>query len=127
MQALATMPGNDRRIDAQHLAVELEDEVVQLPAEHDVAEIDVVERQEEPAPEQSQRRGPQCEQSSASAAVPAAGAALDSVSAIGRPEMRDSKEPCAAPFAMACAAARLSASRETTPAKTDRRSASMAT
>ena len=59
MQACATIAGIDRRVDAEDLAVQLEDEVVHLARQHDVAEIHVVERQEEPAPEQQQRRCPE--------------------------------------------------------------------
>src|SRR5690606_24797479 len=63
--------GNDCRIDAEHFAIKLENKVVELAAQHHVAEIDVVERQEEPAPEQGQRRYPHRQQIAHQNAFPA--------------------------------------------------------
>ena len=71
-----------------------------LAGQHDVAEIDVVERQEVPAPEQHQRHCPDRDHISHQPASPLA--------ALVRPEKRDSKALCAAPAAMTRTAARRS-------------------
>ena len=58
-QALATSGGMVAGIDPQHVSIELEEQVVKVARHQDVAEIHVVERQVEPAPENAHRQGPQ--------------------------------------------------------------------
>ena len=45
--------------DAEDLAVELEDKLVHLPAQDQIAEVDVVDRQSVPGAENGDRQGPQ--------------------------------------------------------------------
>ncbi|BAB48224.1 mlr0682 [Mesorhizobium japonicum MAFF 303099] len=113
---LSHHPRDDGRIDAEHLAVKLEHEIVQLPGQHHIAEIHVVERQVEPAPEQRHRGRPQCEDIAHQRPPLPFGPA--------RPDIRESSELWAAAFAMLCAVARKSASSD---AAAERRSASIAT
>jgi hypothetical protein len=51
-------PGYDGGVNAEHLSIKPENEVVNAPAQHDIAEMHVVEGQEVPPPEQQKRRRP---------------------------------------------------------------------